>query len=235
MKRCILRSRRRVGWCEFSARSFFHRPLSRRRSSPSSRAAEPYDRKSSVTNRSGAKAYLFRSLRINFSAACMFRFDWTRTSRTSPAACRASDAPGSARVVRSQSTQFCRHGRSWYGRNAEESRHRLDEGSAPGATVPETSSECVHSNARAEALHERRPRFRNTNGVPSWRRRFARKAVARQRRNHEMESIGWALSRWPVLLVNGATRLWAARSEINGLQSSRVVPDTSRIRYSWPT
>ena len=72
-------------------------------------------------------------------------------------------------------------------------------------------------------------------GVPSWRRRFARKAVARQRRNHEMESIGWALSRWPVLLVNGATRLWAARSEINGLQSSRVAPDTSKIRYSWPT
>ncbi len=44
-----------------------------------------------------------------------------------------------------------------------------------------------------------------------------------------------ALSRWPVLLVNGATRLWAAHSEINGLQSSRVVLDTSRIRYSWPT
>ena len=46
-------------------------PRSRRRSSPSSRAAEPYDRKSSVTNRSGAKAYLFRSLRINFSAASL--------------------------------------------------------------------------------------------------------------------------------------------------------------------
>jgi len=43
------------------------------------------------------------------------------------------------------------------------------------------------------------------------------------------------LSRWPVLLVNGATRLWAAHSEINGLQTSRVALDTSRIRYSWPT
>ena len=62
MKRRILRSRRRVGWCEFSARLFFHRPRSRRRSSPSSRAAEPYDRKSSVTNRSGAKACLFHCL-----------------------------------------------------------------------------------------------------------------------------------------------------------------------------
>ena len=30
-------------------------------------------RKSSVTNRSGAKAHIFRSLRINFSAACLFR------------------------------------------------------------------------------------------------------------------------------------------------------------------
>ena len=57
--------------------------------SPSSRAAEPYDRKSSVTNRSGAKAYLFRGLRINFSAACLFRFDWTRTSRTPPSASTA--------------------------------------------------------------------------------------------------------------------------------------------------
>jgi hypothetical protein len=33
----------------------------------SSRAAAPYDCKSSVTNRLGAKAYFFRSLRISFS------------------------------------------------------------------------------------------------------------------------------------------------------------------------
>ena len=36
-----------------------------------------YDRKSSVTSRSGTKAYFFKSLRINFSAACLFRLDWT--------------------------------------------------------------------------------------------------------------------------------------------------------------
>jgi hypothetical protein len=46
LKRCILRSR-----CEFSARLFFHRPRSCRCSIPRSRAAGPYDRKSSVTNR----------------------------------------------------------------------------------------------------------------------------------------------------------------------------------------
>src|SRR5271166_6452976 len=46
------------------------------------------------------------------------------------------------------------------------------------------------------------------------------------------------LSRWPVLLVNRMTRLWAALCEINGLQSLRglrMALDTSRIRYSWPT
>ena len=75
MKRCIFRSRRRVGLCEFSDRLFFHRSRSRRRSSPNSRAAELYDRKSSVTNRSGPKAYFFRSLRISFSSACCFA--WT--------------------------------------------------------------------------------------------------------------------------------------------------------------
>ena len=56
---------------------------------PSSRTAALYDRRSSVTNRSGAKAYFFRSLRISFSAACLLRFDWTSTSRTSPAASTA--------------------------------------------------------------------------------------------------------------------------------------------------
>ena len=61
LKRCILRSSRRVGRCEFSARLFFHRPRSCRCSMPRSRAAAPYDRKSSVTNRSGAKAYFLRN------------------------------------------------------------------------------------------------------------------------------------------------------------------------------
>src|SRR5271166_1782262 len=49
---------------EFSARLFFHCPRSCRRSIPSSRTAALYDRKSSVTNRSGTKAFLFR--RIEF-------------------------------------------------------------------------------------------------------------------------------------------------------------------------
>src|SRR5271163_5317965 len=75
LKRCILRSRRRVGWCEFSARLFFHRPRSCRRSRPRARAAAPYDRKSSVTNRSGTNAYFLRSLRISFRAACLLRLD----------------------------------------------------------------------------------------------------------------------------------------------------------------
>jgi len=48
-----------------------------------------YDRKSSVTNRSGTKAYFFKSLRISFNAACLFRLDWTSTSRTSPSASTA--------------------------------------------------------------------------------------------------------------------------------------------------
>jgi hypothetical protein len=39
-------------------------------------------------------------------------------------------------------------------------------------------------------LHERRPGFRDANGIPSRRRKFGREAVARQRRNYEMESIG---------------------------------------------
>ena len=41
---------------------------------PRSRAAEAYDRKSSVTYRSGAKVYFFTSLRISFRAACLLRF-----------------------------------------------------------------------------------------------------------------------------------------------------------------
>ena len=52
-------------------------------------AAAPYDRKSSVTNRSGAKVYFFRSLRISFRAACLLCLDWTSTSRTSPSASTA--------------------------------------------------------------------------------------------------------------------------------------------------
>jgi hypothetical protein len=62
LKRYILRSRRRVGGCEFSARLFIQRPRSCRCSMPRSRAAATYDRKLSVTNRSGAKAYFFRSV-----------------------------------------------------------------------------------------------------------------------------------------------------------------------------
>jgi hypothetical protein len=44
-----------------------------------------------------------------------------------------------------------------------------------------------------------------------------------------------ALSRWRVLLVNCATRSWTADREINGLESSVVALNPSRIRYSWPT
>src|SRR5271165_5371882 len=45
------------------------------------RAAALYDRKSSVTNRSGTKAYFFRSLRISFNAACFQPSAQLRRSR----------------------------------------------------------------------------------------------------------------------------------------------------------
>jgi len=43
-----------------------------------------------------------------------------------------------------------------------------------------------------EALHQRRPRLGDADGIPSRRRRLAREAVARQRRNHEVERVGCA-------------------------------------------
>jgi hypothetical protein len=42
---------------------------------PQIAGAAPYDRKSSVTIRSGTKAYFFSSFRINFRAACLLRLD----------------------------------------------------------------------------------------------------------------------------------------------------------------
>jgi hypothetical protein len=41
LKRCILRSRRRVGWCEFSARLFARKPWSWRADNPISDFAAP--------------------------------------------------------------------------------------------------------------------------------------------------------------------------------------------------
>ena len=69
--------------------TLLHRPRSCRRSIPRAWTAALYDRKSSVTNRSGTKAYFLKSLRISFNAACLFRLDWTSTSRTSPSASTA--------------------------------------------------------------------------------------------------------------------------------------------------
>ena len=73
--------------------TLLHRP----RSIPRSRTAALYDRKSSVTNRSGTKAYFFKSLRISLGAACSFRLDWTSTSRTSPSARRPATGRPSGR------------------------------------------------------------------------------------------------------------------------------------------
>jgi hypothetical protein len=56
---------------------------------PRSRAAALYDRKSSVINRPGTKAYFFNSLRISFRAAFLLRLDWTSTSKISPSASTA--------------------------------------------------------------------------------------------------------------------------------------------------
>src|SRR5512139_2929409 len=50
---------------------------------PRSRAAAPYDRRSSVINRAGTKPHFFNSLRMSFSAACLSRLAWTSTSRIS--------------------------------------------------------------------------------------------------------------------------------------------------------
>ena len=49
---------------------------------PRSGAAAAYDRKSSVTNRSGAKGIFFRSLRISFRAACLLC--WTGRAHREP-------------------------------------------------------------------------------------------------------------------------------------------------------
>ena len=67
---------------QICARLFFHRPRSCRRSIPRTWTAALYDRKSSVTNRSGTKAYFLKSLRISFNAACLFH--WIGPARRGP-------------------------------------------------------------------------------------------------------------------------------------------------------
>src|ERR1700733_7274758 len=69
--------------------TLLHRPRSWQCSIPRTWKAALYDRKSSVTKRSGTKVSFFKSLRISFNAACLFRLDWTSTSRTSPSASTA--------------------------------------------------------------------------------------------------------------------------------------------------
>src|ERR1019366_10744586 len=46
-----------------------------------------------------------------------------------------------------------------------------------------------HVPCVAEAMHQRRPRTSDADGVPSRSRRSPGEAVARQRRDHQMESI----------------------------------------------
>src|SRR6185312_8594839 len=78
LKRCILRSRRRVGWCEFSARLLIRKPCSWRADNPISDLAAPYERSLSVTSTSGAKPCFLSSLRSSFTAAALPRVDFRR-------------------------------------------------------------------------------------------------------------------------------------------------------------
>ena len=89
MKRCIFRSRRRTGRCEFSALLFFRHPVSCMRENPNSRRAAPYEGSLSVTIDEGTYPCFLSSFRINLSAAALLRLDWTRQSRTSPPASTA--------------------------------------------------------------------------------------------------------------------------------------------------
>src|SRR3954447_5960079 len=84
LKRFICRSRRRVGWCEFSALLF--RPLCRRCSTPgiSSRFAAGQLASLSVSSTRGARPCFFSSLRSRRLAAFLSRRLWTSTSSTTP-------------------------------------------------------------------------------------------------------------------------------------------------------
>ena len=73
------------------------------------------------------------------------------------------------------------------GVNAEQSRrllqrHHLRDGIPPVAALR-------HVVRVAEALHQRRPRRGDADGIPAGRRRLAGEAVARQRRDHEVEGV----------------------------------------------
>jgi hypothetical protein len=83
-KPCIIRSRFRIGRCEFSAR-LFH-PLCGRCSTSGMtyRFAAPYDRSLSVMMRFGASPCFFRSRISKRLAALVFRRVWTISSRTKP-------------------------------------------------------------------------------------------------------------------------------------------------------
>ena len=59
--------------------------------------------------------------------------------------------------------------------------------------------------------------------------------LGRQDLPQPLQGRAGALSRWRLLLVNRAKRSSAADRKINGLESSSVVLDPSKIRYSWPT
>src|SRR5271165_6888128 len=84
LKRFMIRSRRRVGWWEFSARLL--RPLCCRCSTPGmiSRLAAAQLRSLSVISTRGARPCFFSSLRNKRLAAFLSRRLWTRTSRTKP-------------------------------------------------------------------------------------------------------------------------------------------------------
>jgi hypothetical protein len=66
LNRCIFRSRRRTGRCEFSARLFLRRPCSWRAVNLSSDFAAAYERSWSVTRTSGATPCFFEQLAHQF-------------------------------------------------------------------------------------------------------------------------------------------------------------------------
>src|SRR5580704_548821 len=107
LNRCIFRSRRRTGRCEFSARLFLRKPCSCRAVNLSSDFAAAYERSLSVTSTSGAKPCFLSSLRISFTAAVLSRRRCTSRSRTSPSSSTACQSQKRLPAIRTAIWSRC--------------------------------------------------------------------------------------------------------------------------------
>ncbi len=131
LNRCIFRSRRRVGWWEFSARLLQRCRRSWRASSPSCRLADPYEPSPSVVIVSGAKPCFLTSLRMSearqgpqpakqaevasgeLTAARVSRRVCTRTSSTSPSSSTARQSQCRLPAIVITISSRCHRGRAW--------------------------------------------------------------------------------------------------------------------------